>query len=607
MSTADVEMSIDAIEAHNLSKDDMSVDSIEAQNLLKDEKSVDAMEVQNLSKNEKPMIPEEALVESRSFFTSEIYKIEVQGLPKFFGVGDAKKFFNKKHCLNVHKFKYAGKKASYMFLNFKNEDDRERAIAVVDGLELKGKKLKAFKSKPAKDPLVRIKQKQALEELKIDNRPIKERILSAVCPLYEMPYDEQIKHKTEIVTDFIKKFHGDLIKANHNIKKMVDDKTLELPTLEEFIKSPIINGYRNKCEFTIGLHPKDRTKVQVGFRLSSYKEGNTSVVNAEDVPFVPEPMKKLTKFFEELVTNSGYSTYDPISLSGHWKILLLRINSQKEVLMKITFNPQLLEDKELETIKDYIKQKISHYMEQNHDFKIVSTFLRFESRTSKASSQLLLGENGFHESLGNLRFKVSPESFFQVNTSAAELLYTKVGELADLHPDTTDLIDVCCGTGTIGLFLSNKCRKVYGVEIVPEAVKDAIKNANTNNITNVDFRAGKAEYLLGSIFKDVKQENKDIDSTSTKVVAIVDPPRSGLHQNAVRTLRASEVETLVYISCDMSAAMQNMVNLGKPESNFYVGNPFIPKRIIAVDLFPHTSKHFEVVVLFQRLKSNDDS
>ncbi|CAB4066834.1 TRMT2A [Lepeophtheirus salmonis] len=227
MSTADVEMSIDAIEAHNLSKDDTSVDSIEAQNLLKDEKSVDAME-----------------------------------------------------------------------------------------------------------PII-------------------------------------------------------------TLKKWFDDKTLELPTLEEFIKSPIINGYRNKCEFTIGLHPKDRTKVQVGFRLSSYKEGNTSVVNAEDVPFVPEPMKKLTKFFEELVTNSGYSTYDPISLSGHWKILLLRINSQKEVLMKITFNPQLLEDKELETIKDYIKQKISHYMEQDHDFKIVSTFLRFESRTSKASSQLLLGENGF--------------------------------------------------------------------------------------------------------------------------------------------------------------------------------------------------------------------
>eukprot|EP00096_Caligus_rogercresseyi_P012117 TRINITY_DN498_c0_g2_i1.p1 TRINITY_DN498_c0_g2~~TRINITY_DN498_c0_g2_i1.p1 ORF type:complete len:614 (+),score=163.48 TRINITY_DN498_c0_g2_i1:3-1844(+) len=547
------------------------------------------------------VVPEEALVQSRPYFTSEIYKIEVQNLPKFFGIGEAKKLFNKKLGLQVHKFKYAGKKSTYMFLNFKNEEDREKGVAIIDGFEHKGKKLRAFNSKPAKDPLVRAKQKEASREVEVDTRPFKEQILSATCPLYDMPYEKQIEAKTGIVSEIIEKYHKALMKDNPSIKDMVNGGSLVLPHLETFIKSPVTEGYRNKCEFTIGLHPEDRDKVQVGFRLKSYKSGSTSVMNAEDVPFVPEEMKKVANFFEDFVSRSGYATYDPIALSGHWMVLLLRINSQKEMMIKATLDPQKLSQAELSTLQDKLKSEITLFKEEK-DIRIVSLLVHFKSRSSgESSSHLLLGERFFYESLGSLRFKVSPESFFQINTPAAELLYSKAGELADLNPQTTSLIDVCCGTGTIGLFLSCKCKKVYGVDIISEAIQDAKTNAKMNNISNVDFRAGKAEHLLGRIFKDVAYENKE-QSSSSRVVAIVDPPRNGLHPTAVKAIRASDVDTLVYISCDMSAAIQNFVNLGKPSSNTYGGDPFVPKRVIAVDLFPHTAKHFEVVILLQRLK-----
>ena len=178
--------------------------------------------------------------------------------------------------------------------------------------------------------------------------------------------------------------------------------------------------------------------------------------------------------------------------------------------------------------------------------------------------------------------------------------------------EETVLFDVCCGTGTIGLCLASKVKEVHGIDIVEEAIEDANANAKANGITNAQFHAGectcfiyfifisrsnqcffflgRAEFLLPELLKK---------SSDLKSVAVVDPPRAGLHAKAITALRSSNIETLVYVSCDARAAMNNFIDLGRMTSNTYKGEPFVPKKVIPVDLFPHTN-HFELIILFER-------
>lgn len=141
--------------------------------------------------------------------------------------------------------------------------------------------------------------------------------------------------------------------------------------------------------------------------------------------------------------------------------------------------------------------------------------------------------------------------------------------------------------------MADQCKKVIGVDIVEEAIANAKKNAERNGVLNTEYHAGKAEAILTDLLKG--QESED------DLVAIVDPPRAGLHIKAVTALRTStNIKRLVYVSCDANAAFKSMVALGRPQSNAYRGDPFVPKVITPVDLFPHT-RHFELVILFERL------
>jgi len=189
-----------------------------------------------------------------------------------------------------------------------------------------------------------------------------------------------------------------------------------------------------------------------------------------------------------------------------------------------------------------------------------------------------------------MTFRISPEAFFQINSLGAEALYKTAIELANPSSDTA-LLDVCCGTGTIGLSFSKHCDEVLGIEIVPNAIKDAKKNAELNNITNCEFFAGKAEDILQPVINR---------TTKSNVIAIVDPPRAGLHQRALVSLRkAKRLKKLVYISCDPNAAIRNLVDLARPNSKQYHGEPLVPVKAVPVDMFPYT-KHCELVLYLER-------
>lgn len=194
------------------------------------------------------------------------------------------------------------------------------------------------------------------------------------------------------------------------------------------------------------------------------------------------------------------------------------------------------------------------------------------------------------ETLCGLRFRVSPDAFFQTNTPAAEALFELAGEWAAapgaaLAPT---LLDVCCGTGTIGLTLARRFARVVGVDICAPAVADATANAALNGIHNASFVAGRAEAVLPATLRELRGG----------AVAVVDPPRAGLHRAVLAALRATPgVRRLVYIACNPDSLAKDATALCAPGG--LRGDPFAPVRCAALDLFPHT-EHVEMVLVMER-------
>ena len=205
----------------------------------------------------------------------------------------------------------------------------------------------------------------------------------------------------------------------------------------------------------------------------------------------------------------------------------------------------------------------------------------------------LRGPPYVEETLLGLRYRVSAAAFFQVNTPGAEQLCTLLRRLCDCGPDTV-LLDVCCGTGTIGLSLASSVKRVIGIEICVPAVLDARANAQRNGVDNATFIASKAEEATRKLLESLT------DAEKSSLVAIVDPPRAGLHADVCKALRAClPLKRLIFVACHAPSFVSNAVPLCRPPSTSFQGQPFVPKQAYALDLFPHTP-HCELIVLLER-------
>ena len=181
------------------------------------------------------------------------------------------------------------------------------------------------------------------------------------------------------------------------------------------------------------------------------------------------------------------------------------------------------------------------------------------------------------------KIKISPLSFYQVNTQQAEKLYRKALEYADPSADNI-VADLYCGAGTIGLSMAQFVKKIVGIEIVPEAVKNAKQNAMQNNISNADFYCGDA----GEIFSKLNKNGCSPD------IIIVDPPRKGCSENTLRTILSASPEKIVMISCNPATAAR--------DAKFLAQNSYSVDKVCGADLFPAT-KHVECVVLLSQQKT----
>lgn len=224
------------------------------------------------------------------------------------------------------------------------------------------------------------------------------------------------------------------------------------------------------------------------------------------------------------------------------------------------------------------------------------------------------------------KFRISPTSFFQVNTPAASLLYDLVRQWCGPLDENTTLFDVCCGTGTIGLCIaknSSALKEIVGLEIVEDAVLDARANAELNGITNARFIVGKAEDTINQIvseYPDIKKkivvsateelgsDGASADTPKHSFVAVLDPPRAGMHPKVLKAIRECEAITrVVYVSCNPNSLISDASLLTRTISKSTSGTPFVPVKARPVDLFPHTP-HTELVMMFQRnTKEADDA
>ncbi|NXI71400.1 TRM2A methyltransferase, partial [Anseranas semipalmata] len=539
-------------------------------------------------------------------FTSEIYKVEIQNLPKYIGFNDVKKFLAK-YGLNPHKIKLFGKQ-TFAFVTFKSEEERDKAVKVLHGALWKGRHLSVRLAKPKADPIAKRRKKEEESEAGEAKRPalcqggpeepLSKQIADVVTPLWSMPYAEQLAKKKEECEQVLQKLTKEIENNNRALLPWLfvqKQKYNKMCCPVEGVKaSPLQTEYRNKCEFLIGIGVNQEDKT-VGCRLGKYKGGTCAVVEPFDTIHIPAIAKKVVKAFQDYIRSTPYSVYSPETYEGHWKQLTVRTSRNGHIMAIVYFNPQKLSKEELADLKISLAKYFTEGM--GKDSGITSLYFVEEGQRKSPNLEDLplehvAGDKYIYEELLGLKFRISPHAFFQVNTQAAEVLYTAIREWAQLSQEST-VLDICCGTGTIGISLAKKVKKVIGIELCQEAVQDAKVNAQINELNNIEFHCGKAEDIVPSLINILAPQN---------LITIVDPPRAGLHSKVILAIRrAEQLKKLIYVSCNPRAAMNNFVDLCRAPSNRVKGTSFRPVKAMAVDLFPQT-RHCELLIFFERVE-----
>lgn len=501
----------------------------------------------------------------------------------------------------------------YAYVHFKTEDEITVAIAKLDAAkDEKGKPAFRFK-RVAGDPefAAKAKKRQLADAedggtekkakgMPAPNKPLPDSVADIVTSFWRKPYDQQLRIKQRDIEQLLRKLrrfmseYRDIDFVHSNTK----GKPLLCPCLP-ILPSPVLTGYRNKIEFSVG---KDRNgRLSVGFILGRYAEGLAVVESAEQCPNVPPVALHVADIMRAYFEASGHAPYDKATHGGVWRLLVIRTaEERKELMINLQMKKGPLSDEQVQAIKrGLVEHLLQHFDSQasaKYGYSVHSIGLQVYDQISNRAPEnlpyeVLHGSEYINEVICGLTFRVSANSFFQVNTRAAERLYNLVHEWAHCG-DKTTLLDICCGTGTIGLCMAKRVGKVVGLEIVEAAVRDAEKNAANNDIKNAVYLCGKAEHTLPKALAE--------QALSSDIVAVVDPPRGGLHFDVVKALRKNQaIKRVVYVSCNPSSLAENVKRFLHPPNKNWKGEAFVAVKAIPVDLFPHT-EHCEMVMLLER-------
>lgn len=366
---------------------------------------------------------------------------------------ELRKLINVKLNLNLAKIKLPKPGNPWAYVCFRSQEDREAGIKALNEYKWKGSVLTATEALPAPDPLVKRRNEQTS-----DDRLAKKRKTAAECttPLAHLAYPDQLKEKTNEIEEIMRKLSKDMYRNSPKYigeqQKLYNGFPCEFQAIKE---SPVVDGYRNKCEFSIGKDVNDETVV--GFRLGSYVTGFTEVGEVGDLKQIPDAMKKAVQAFQVFVRSQGtLQVFNPEKQTGHLRQLMARTGGQEEeegqLMLVVGLNPQSLAEEQLKTFADDL---VAFFREgEGKDVPVTSLYwqeLKKRDQNQKRDPvHHLMGSTHITDRILGLTFRISPEAFFQVNTKAAEVLYSTAIELGAVTPETT-VLDICCGTGTIGL------------------------------------------------------------------------------------------------------------------------------------------------------------
>ena len=384
------------------------------------------------------------------------------------------------------------------------------------------------------------------------------------CQIQEMKYEAQLAFKEG-------KVRGNLERIGEVPTELLDNVMQPIVGMEEPFH------YRNKAQFPIGTDKE-------GHIITGFYAGRThSIIPNTDCALGVAVNQKILEIILHFMENNNISAYDEEKHKGLVRHVLIRYGFKTdEIMVCLVINGEKLP----------------------HAEKLVDKLCKIPGMTSitisvnKAKTnvimgneiKLLWGQTYITDYIGNVKYQISPLSFYQVNPLQTEKLYGLALDYADLNGNET-VWDLYCGIGTISLFLAQKAKQVYGVEIVPQAIDDARNNAKINDITNAEFYVGKAEEVLPEYYREYQESHGG--ETAHADVIVVDPPRKGCEESLLQTIVDMQPEKVVYVSCDSATLARDV--------KFLRENGYELKKITPVDQFPNTV-HVETVVLLSHKK-----
>lgn len=389
------------------------------------------------------------------------------------------------------------------------------------------------------------------------------------CRWQPLPYDMQLKAKQQQVWD-------QLVRIGH----------LEIPDISPILPSDKTKYYRNKLEFTFSNKRwiynnedpdslTDEERLGLGFHVGKFFD---KVLDIKHCSLQPEPSNEIRLFIREYAVTHNLEFYNIRENTGFLRNIIVRNNQVGDVMLTVCF---AYDDQDkivpmLDAIAvEFPQIKSLHYVINE----------KLNDSISDLDCILYKGEDAIWETMGKLKFKIGPKSFYQTNSEQAYKLYSVAKDFAALTGNEV-VYDLYTGTGTIAQFISDKASKVIGIEYVKEAIEDARINAEANGITNCTFFDGDMKDILTADF--IKEHGKP-------EVMIIDPPRAGMHPDVVKVIMEAAPERIVYVSCNPASQARDLAMM----SPMYEITAVQP-----VDMFPHTM-HVENVCAL-KLKDKEE-
>ena len=365
------------------------------------------------------------------------------------------------------------------------------------------------------------------------------------CCFRHITYEKELEYKREYVASNMKR-----------IGKLDIEVT-------DVVPCDYPDRYRNKAVYPV---QKIDGKIQIGF----FSKHSHRITECDDCMLQPEIFSSIISTLKEFLQTNDYSVYDEASNSGVLKHIFLRKGAvSEEIMVCFVINADTLPLKEEIITLLVEKFPTIRSISVNINKSLGNAILSDKNRT-------LYGEDVITDTLCDVNLTISPLSFYQVNHNTAEKIYKKAAEIAKLRDDDV-LLDLYCGTGSIGLSMANRVKTLVGVEIIPQAVENAAENAAKNSIKNARFICADAKTAVKQLY----------DEGISPTVVLLDPPRKGCDREVIETIASMNPERIVMISCDSATLARDL--------SAFRELGYIADTVIPHDMFPRTN-HVECVV-----------